>query len=222
MTYHRFAAFAFPVAALSALWLGWPRHTRPAPAPDAAPIAPAIVTVTQTIYRTAGADQPLAAPGPGPVAVTHLPLRPPPMPPAAAADAAPARGQRPVDLALDRERARLDARARAPLDAQDQALVQQQQENLLALRDLWTRVDAAASEDERIRLHGQARKRMGELLRLARQDREERLARVAGRAGITNPADRANFIQELERAVVETQSDWTSLFSRDYDAPSPP
>lgn len=222
MTYPRFAAFAFPVAALSALWLGLPRHAQPARAPDATPVAPPVVTVTQTIYRTAGADQPLAPPGPGPVAVTHLPPRPPPMPPAATANPAPARGQRPVDLALEREMARLEARARDPRDAEDQALVRQQQENLLALRDLWVRADTTTSEDERIRLHGQARKQMGDLLRLARQDREERLARVADHAGITDPATRTEFIREMERAVVETQSDWASLFSRDYVAPGPP
>ncbi len=219
MTYPRFAAYALPVVTVTAiaLHLFRPCDRTPAvaPAPLAAAVTQTVATVTQVIYRTAGADQPLAPPTAAPAAVSHLPPRPPAPPlsgPLLRNGPDPANAA--LTPALEREMARLDARARAPADAADQAMVQRLKESLTALDELWKRADAAPV-DERIRLQGEAQQHMRELIRLSLSDREQRLGRVADDFGVTDAVARARLIQEVDRAFTETHLDWVTLFKRD-------
>lgn len=224
MTYPRFAAYALPVVTVTAIavYLFRPCDRTPvaAPAPKPAAVTQTVATVTQVIYRTAGADQPLAPPTAAPVAVSHLAPRPPapplsgPLLPSGSSNAEATPAPDRLAPAMEREMARLDARARAPADATDQALVQRLQETLAALDKLWKRADAAPV-DERIRLQGEAQKLMGELVQLSLRDRDQRLGLLAGDLGVTDAVARARFIQDVDRAFAETHLDWVTLFRRD-------
>ena len=235
MNYPQFAARAWPVTALAllaaAVALGrhssrpaaTPPAATPAPVATAAAPAPQVVTVTQVVFRPVD----LATPRPreqAPGAAVQ--------PPEARATATPAwvspgpvstnpvsadenrRWLAQFDQAMDREFARLEDRERSSTDSNDLAMVTRLKGRLSALDDVWSRADQATDVDERIRLQGDAQRVMTEIIQLSRADRNQRLRRVASQFGLEQPADVGRFIDEVDRAFVETHLDWATLFNR--------
>lgn len=240
MTYPAFAARALPVLALAlvALLVAESRRDRtPEPAAATAILTPVIrpvivtnlVSVTQVYYQaaspTAASSTPPPPPAPrppearpapqGPLLVSPGPTTSPELP----EDPEKAWLAR-FDHAMDREFARLEQRERGNQDPEDRAMVQRLKERLTALDDLWTRADAAGT-DERIRLQGEAQKLMGEIIQLGRADRNQRLTAIARSYGLDDPAEVAAFIQGVDRAYAETHLDWGSLFNRGVTPPGP-
>lgn len=224
MTYTDFTRRAFPAAMLIALLCaGWALRSSP-PAPPAPPAqvtapgdspprphipAPPPESVAAPVmFPPAGAVL-TATPGPGPES----------LPPAR--ETAPSKvWLSEFDRALDKEFSRIEAREKTSRDPVELAVMERLKAKLLALDELWGRADQATSADEKVRLQQEAQQIMGEIIQLGRADRNQRLTGIAKQVGLVNSADISRFIEDVDRAMIETQLDWAPLFNRGVETPT--
>lgn len=233
MSYSDFARRAFPPTLLMALaCAGWAwRVTTTATLPPAATGAPAerLVAsqavesargpVAEPIVIPAPAAAPTgltlpppdalltATPGPGPEGVTNQP------------EPAPKVWLSDFDRALDREFSRLEEREKTSRDPVELAMVERLKEKLLALDALWIRADNTSAVEEKIKIQLEAQQTMGEIIQLGRADRNQRLTGVALSFGVESGPELTRFLEEVDRAFVETHLDWARLFNRGAATP---
>lgn len=118
------------------------------------------------------------------------------------------------DRAMDREFDRLDEREAGSDDKAEVTTIQKIKDQLIALDDLYRRVDTAASDDERMAIRQEMQKTMGDIIGLSRLDRNERLAGLATQVGYNDPEAIESFVREIDLIYRETHMDWTKLFNR--------
>lgn len=208
---------------------------RPAPEPPVAP-APQEPVVEP---RPVPASEPVlasrveaVAPSPGPAAAP--PVAPAPTPggepitvspgpsgvPGVAAPEAPAAADQGggwlanFDRAMDREFMRLEEREQRAKDDEERATIREIKDKLTELDALWSRQDASNDPAGKAQLEAESRLLMGEIIRLGRIDRNQRLSRLGHSLGITDDAQLAVFIESTDRIFAETELDWASLFQR--------
>lgn len=230
MTYTSLSRWAFPptlLLALSCAFWAWstrspvpqtPAHTgspgpavtiaspRPdpeptQPAPPSAPVPAALPAAAPTTFPPPGAVL-TATPGPGPASQTNQP------------ESQPRIWLSEFDRALDREFNRLEEREKTSRDPVELAMVAKLKEKLLALDALWIKADALANVEEKMKVQMEAQQAMGEIIQLGRADRNQRLTNLARSFGVENSTEVARFIEEVDRAFVETHLDWAKLFNR--------
>lgn len=215
MTYTDFTRRAFPAALLFALLCaGWALHSTPPPPP---------AQTTPAAVRPPPAPEPVAAPDMFPPAGAVLTATPGPGPESLtpAQEATPSKvWLSEFDRALDREFSRIEAREKTSRDPVELAVVERLKAKLLALDELWGRADQATSAEEKVRLQQEAQQIMGEIIQLGRADRNQRLTGIAKQLGLENGADISRFIEDVDRALVETHLDWAPLFNRGAQTPS--
>lgn len=182
----------------------------PAPPPAPPPPAPGQTIPEEPMPRLAP-DLP-----PEDLQVTRTEVPVPPSEPENAdpGEAARTRALAGFDRAMDREFNRLERReATAASDTETQR-IGEIREKLLALDALWIEADGAPGPERARELQSEIRRTMGDIIRLAEQDRRESLAEFARSLGYTDEAQVNAFVQEIRRVVTGTDMDWASLFNR--------
>ena len=118
------------------------------------------------------------------------------------------------DTAMDREFDRLDQREQASRDGGEQATIQLIKEKLSELDELYRKADHAQTSEERLAVRQEMQSTMGQIIGLARRDRNERVGKLAVGLGYDDPVDVDAFVREVDRIYRETHMDWTKLFNR--------
>ncbi|HMO99671.1 MAG TPA: hypothetical protein PKE26_11225 [Kiritimatiellia bacterium] len=118
------------------------------------------------------------------------------------------------DWAMDHEFERLETREQASVDGAEVSTIQRIKAKLTELDDLYRRADLAVAPEEKTAIAMDMQAVMGQIIGLSRHDRNERLGRLAGDIGYTDPAAIDQFIREVDRIVHETHMDWSKLFNR--------
>ncbi|HMP74100.1 MAG TPA: hypothetical protein PKE55_12630 [Kiritimatiellia bacterium] len=118
------------------------------------------------------------------------------------------------DRSLDREFQRLESRVARSNDPEELAMIERMKEAFTELDALWIAVDSDPSPSELPGLRNQIQSTMSEVIRLGRQDRNDRLTALAREIGYTEEASIRMLIEEVDRIYRETHLDWTQLFHR--------
>ena len=118
------------------------------------------------------------------------------------------------DRAMDQEFRRLDAREQAPRDEAELAMIRELKEKLLKLDELYAELDATPDGARKDLLQMQKQQLMGDIIRLSRADRNQRLSVLAHEMGIVNDEDVVRWITSIDEIYSETHLDWATLFSR--------
>lgn len=222
MNYSDFSRIAFPCTALLAIGcIGWALHAHPTTSREHQVTPPVLAPVHTEAHldRQPPAERPTSFPPPGAV-LTATPGPGPeslPTPPAASPGKT---WLSEFDRALDREFGRIEAREKTSRDTTELAVIARLKEKLLALDELWLRADQATAGEDKIRLQQEAQQLMGEIIQLGRADRNQRLTRIARENGLTDGAAIQRFIEDVDRAMVETHLDWAPLFNRGAETPA--